>query len=92
VTKPRRPKESSAFARTADEERVPMELVDRLLAGENPIRVWREHRRLTLAELGAKAGFSKGYLSDIERGNRAGPVDTLRAIARSLRVDLDDIA
>lgn len=81
-----------AFARTKDEERVPIEVADRLLRGENPIHVWREHRGVTLAALGARARLSKSYLSDLEAGKRSGPVKTLRAIARALDVDLEDIA
>jgi DNA-binding XRE family transcriptional regulator len=83
---------TEAHARAAGEERVPLEVVDRLLAGENPIRVWREHRKMTLDQLGTAAGLSKGYLSDLENGKRAGPVETLQALARALRVSLDELA
>jgi len=83
---------TEAYARTAGEERVPAAVVDRLLAGENPIRVWRKHRGMTLDELGTAAGLSKGYLSDLENGNRVGPVETLQALARALKVGLDDLA
>src|SRR5260370_29264621 len=83
---------TEAYVRTAGEERVPVEVVERLLAGESPIRVWREHREVTLDQLGAAVGLSKGYLSDLERGNRGGPVETLQAIARALGVSLDDLA
>jgi DNA-binding XRE family transcriptional regulator len=81
-----------AFTARAGEERVPAAVVDRLLAGESPIRVWREHRGLTLDRLGAAAGLSKGYLSDLENGKRTGPVETLQAIARALDVTLDELA
>jgi transcriptional regulator with XRE-family HTH domain len=59
--------------------------------GESPIRVWREHRKMTLDQLGAAAGLSKGYLADLETGKRAGPVETLQAIARALGVGLDGL-
>jgi DNA-binding XRE family transcriptional regulator len=80
-----------AFDRTKDEEFVPIEVADRLLSNENPIRVWRKQRGLTLAELGARTGLGKGYLSDLERGRRSGTLATLRAIAKTLNVDLDDL-
>jgi DNA-binding XRE family transcriptional regulator len=83
---------AEAHTRAAGEERVPIEVVDRLLAGESPIRVWREFRKMTLDQLGAAAGLSKGYLSDLENGKRAGPVETLQALARALRVSLDELA
>ncbi len=83
---------TEAHHRAAGEERVPVEVVERLLAGESPIRVWREHREMTLDQLGTAAGLSKGYLSDLENGKRVGPVETLQAIARALKVSLDDLA
>jgi hypothetical protein len=81
-----------AHGRTRQEEAVPSAIVDRLLAGENPIRVWREFRSLSLADLAGKTALSKGFLSDIENGKRTGTVDTLKSIAAALGVDLDDVA
>ncbi|HJU16961.1 MAG TPA: helix-turn-helix transcriptional regulator [Stellaceae bacterium] len=82
---------TAAWYRTRDGETVPIELVDRLLAGENPIQVWREYRGLNLTALAAAAGIGKGYLSQLESGERQGPVGTLKPIAAALRVDLDDL-
>ncbi len=80
-----------AFARTRDEELVPAQVVDRLLAGEAPVRVWRRHRGLKLQDLATRIGRSKAYLSEIECGKKTGSVQVLRAIARTLDVDLDDL-
>jgi len=68
---------------------IPDEIVRRELAGESPIKLWREHRGLTQQELATQAGISKPYLSQIETGKRQGTVETLSAIARSLDVPLD---
>ena len=73
-------------------EFVPGEVVDRLLRGDNPIRVWREHRGLSLRELARRAEVSAQLVSEIERGQKEGSLRTLRSIARSLSVDLDDLA
>lgn len=73
------------------EELVPASVVDRLLGGENAVRVWREHRGETVAGLASKAGISAAYLSQIEAGVRAGSVATLKRLAQALAVDLDDI-
>ncbi len=81
----------AAYRRAESEERVPIAVVERLLAGESPVRVWREHRGLTLVELGARVGRRKAYLSEIESGRKRGTVPTLRAIAAALAVNLDDI-
>ena len=74
------------------DEFVPGEVVDRLLRGDNPIRVWREHRSLSLRELARRAAVSAQLLSEIERGQKEGSLRTLRSIARVLSVDLDALA
>ena len=68
---------------------VPEEIVRRELAGESPVKLWREHRGLTQQELATQARISKPYLSQIETGKRQGTVETLSALARSLGVPLD---
>ena len=73
------------------EELIPSEVTYALLDGENPIRVWREHRELTQKEVAAEAGISKPYLSQLESGHRKGTTDVLTAIAKALQVSLDDL-
>lgn len=68
---------------------IPDEIVRREIAGESPVKLWREHLGLTQQELATRAGISKPYLSQIETGKRHGTVETLSAIARSLDVPLD---
>jgi len=68
---------------------VPDEIMRREIAGESPVKLWREHRGLTQQELAQRAGISKPYLSQIETGKRQGTVETLSAIAHSLAVPLD---
>ncbi len=70
---------------------MPAAVVDRLVAGDNPVKVWREHRGLTQAALAEQAALSQSYVAMIERGERVGGVDALRRIARILTVDLDDL-
>jgi ribosome-binding protein aMBF1 (putative translation factor) len=82
---------AAAFARTRGEERLPIESVDRLLSGESPVRVWREHRRMSLAALAGQAGIGKGYLSQIENGERTGTIDTMKKLAGALGLELDDL-
>ncbi len=86
--------EDAELARRAlerDEERIPIEVVERLIEGENPVRVWRKYRGLTQQGLAKKVGVSPAYLSQIETGKRGGSSKVLRAIASALNVDLDDI-
>ncbi|HEY2539266.1 MAG TPA: helix-turn-helix transcriptional regulator [Stellaceae bacterium] len=70
---------------------MPHQVVTRLLAGENPVRVWREHRGHSLRQLAERAGIGTGYLSQIENRERKGTVETLKKIAAALDVDLDDL-
>ena len=74
-----------------NEEKFPIGVVDRIVAGESPIRVFREHRRMTQKAVAEAAGISTLYISQIERKTRTGSIATLAAIAKALRVDLDDL-
>jgi predicted transcriptional regulator len=73
------------------EELVPAEVVYALLDGGSPIRVWREHRGLSQAELAAKVGISPSYLSQLESGKRTGTAEVLAAVAAALNLMLDDL-
>lgn len=53
------------------------------------MRGWREHCSLTLQALAGAAGVRKPYVSQIERGNRAGTEVALKKLAETLRVGLD---
>jgi DNA-binding XRE family transcriptional regulator len=70
---------------------VPATLVDRLLAGENPVRVWRHHRGMTQAALAGGARIAKPHLSQLESGKRTASQSVLRRLAQALRVDIDDL-
>jgi len=83
---------TAALNRTRGQETVPDEIVGRLLGGETPIRVWREHRGLSPRELAARVAISPSALSDIETGRSEGRLATLRRIATALDVDLEDLA
>jgi DNA-binding XRE family transcriptional regulator len=74
-----------------EEDRIPAEFVDRLIDGENPVRVWREVRGLSAKDLAAAAGISAAYVSEIETGKKEGSISVLKAISKVLRIDLDDL-
>ncbi len=71
--------------------RIPAAVANALLDGEQPIKVWREHRKLTQEALAEKAGISKAYLCQIETRRRVGALKTLKAIAKALAVGVDDL-
>ena len=72
-------------------ESFPVEVVDRLLAGENPIRVFRTYRGMTQNQLAAAVGIHAMYLSQIETGKRTGSIKMLAALAKALHVGMDDL-
>ena len=74
-----------------EEELIPDYILQQLLEGTSPIRVWREYRAMTPAELANVAEISTAYLSQLESGKRVGTADVLSRIARSLNVSVDDI-
>lgn len=80
-----------ARIRSGEDEAVPLEIAERLLAGENKIRVWREFRGLKVKELAEKAGIKAPFLSQIEGGQRSASIETYKALARALKVDVDDL-
>lgn len=73
------------------DEMVPLEMAQRIFDGEHPVRVWREHRDLTQVQLAEAAGVSQSAIAHIERGASSPSLETLRRIAKALRVDLDDL-
>lgn len=78
-------------ARARADEQLPLALVDRLLAGESEVRVFREHRGLTQAELAEGAGISVPYLSQIEARRRRPSTAVLQRIAGRLGITIDDL-
>jgi DNA-binding XRE family transcriptional regulator len=77
--------------RKAGEEYIPASVVDSLMAGESPLRVWRRHRGLTQAELASRIDISKMTVSGMENGTRSGSIKVWRALAQALDLPLDDI-
>lgn len=73
------------------DEYVPHELVERLVAGESPLLVWREYRGFSQQALGEKIGVSKMTISGLETGKRDTSSRNWRALAAALDVDVDDV-
>ena len=55
------------------------------------IRRERQDRRLTIKELGDKAGISEIYVGEIERGQKYPSSKVLESIAEALDLDLADL-
>ncbi len=81
----------AAFAR-GGEELAAEAFAKRLIAGESPVRVWRELRSLAQAAVSAASGVNRVQIANIESGTKSGSVATLRKLADALGVGLDDLA
>lgn len=80
-----------AQTKSGTQELIPSAVIDRLLAGDAPLMVWREHRGLSQAELVRQSGANRVQIIDIEAGRKTGSADTLKKLAIALKVDMDDL-
>jgi hypothetical protein len=78
-------------ARSNPGNRLPVELVERILRGQHPVRIWRAHRGLGLNALADKAKIPSSYLSAIENRKKPGSVAAYGRLASALGVTIDDI-
>jgi len=74
------------------DDALPADVAHRIADGDNPVRVWREHRGHKAVALARMAGISPAYLSEIETGKKEGTFRTMAALARHLEISLDDLA
>jgi DNA-binding XRE family transcriptional regulator len=75
-----------------EEELVPLEITERRLAGESPVKIWREYRGLTQEGLAKKSKVSRPMIGAIESGHKTGAIGTLKRLAVALTIDLDHLA
>jgi DNA-binding XRE family transcriptional regulator len=83
---------AEAAVQRGESELLPIEMVERILAGENRLRDWRTHRGMTARELAKTARLAPSYLSEIESGKKPGSFDAMARLARALRVAMEDLA
>ena len=73
-----------------DRRYVPVEIVQRLISGEeSKVKVWREYRGLTLRALAEKAQIAPAYLSEIETRKKPGSLKAMAALARALGIQIE---
>jgi DNA-binding XRE family transcriptional regulator len=82
---------AKAALERGDDELIPSEVVYSILDGENAIKVWREYRSMSQQEVAENAGISVPYLSQLETNKRKGSLDVLSALAKVLKVTLENI-
>ena len=70
--------EAKARLERGDDELAPLENVERRIAGESTVKIWREFRGLTQEGLANAAKVSRSMIAAIESGRKKGGVATLR--------------
>jgi DNA-binding XRE family transcriptional regulator len=75
-----------------EDEQIPLEITERRLAGESPVRIWRDHRALTQEALAKMSKVSRAMIAAIEVGHKTGGIATLKKLAAALKVDLENLA
>jgi len=80
-----------AAVESGEEEVIPAEVAYTLAEGESPVKVWREYRQLTQTQLAELVGMSVPFLSQIETAKRKASMKIMVAIAKALRVKVDDL-
>ena len=82
---------ASSMLANGDEELIPAEFVNRLLNGDNPLKVYREMRGHTQAQLAKISDVNRTTIGEIEIGRKQGSVATLGRLANALNVTIDDL-
>jgi DNA-binding XRE family transcriptional regulator len=83
--------DSHARRAAGKDDGVPAAVVKRLIARENPVRVYREWRGMTASALAKAAKVAQPYISAIETGAKPGSSAALKRIAAVLDVDMEDL-
>ena len=83
----------AAKARLEDgsDELIPLEITERRLRGEAPLRIWREHRKLTQEQLARASRVSRALIAAIETKRKAGSVSTWKKLGAALDVGWEQL-
>jgi DNA-binding XRE family transcriptional regulator len=83
---------AKARIQRGDDELIPLAITERRLAGESPVKIWREYRGLTQEGLAKASKVSRPMIAAMEAGHKKGGIATLKKLAAALGVDLDHLA
>ena len=82
---------AKARIKRGGDELIPLTITERRLAGESPVRIWRDHRALTQEELAKASKVSRGMIAAIEAGHKTRGITMLKSLATALKVDLENL-
>lgn len=73
------------------DEMLPLSLLERQMAGEPALKIWREYRGLTQQALADAACISRALVANIEAGRKQGSISTFKKLSAALQLDVDDL-
>lgn len=74
------------FYKQDDGFRIPGDLLQRELAGESPVKLWREHKGMTQKQLADMANMEQLVLAQVENGSLSIPEEDIAKLAQILAV------
>ena len=74
-----------------DEEIPPHEVIERIVHGEHPIKVFRQYRRMNIEQLSRMSGISVESIRKIEAGQYFPGKMVFQKLAGALMVQVEDI-
>lgn len=83
---------AKARLEAGEDELIPLEITERRLRGEAPLRIWREYRKLTQEQLARKTRISRALIAAIETKRKTGSVGTWRKLGAALAVSWEQLA
>lgn len=83
---------AKARLEAGEDELIPLEITERRLRGEAPLRIWRQYRKLTQEQLARKSRVSRALIAAIETKRKAGSVGTWRKLGAALAVSWEQLA
>lgn len=78
-------------AKLRTETSFPVTATIKIIQGEAPLKTFRKHHNMSQAELSKRSGVPQGLISEIETGKKQGSVTSLKALADTLQVQIDDL-
>lgn len=79
----------AADVASGDEKTYPHEVIQALVGGVHPVKVFREYRNMTPAQLASACDVTPAHIYQIESGKRSMSVELLRKMTQALDVDAD---
>lgn len=74
-----------------DEELISFDILQRLIAGQSKIKVWREYRGLTQSDLSKRVGISQSMISQLESGKCVGSLNLFNELVKALNLEQKDL-